>query len=122
MGDIIDITAPMQGTIVTLDVTDGQQVRKGQQLMLIESMKMHHAIESTADGVVRGLLVAAGATVMDGAVVAAPVDCGDDLPMQTVSQKKKKQRASFLKTVPAKLYFPLNLVSFTFPSRSPIRW
>ncbi len=70
MGDIIDITAPMQGTIVTLDVTDGQQVRKGQQLMLIESMKMHHAIESTADGVVRGLLVAAGATVMDGAVVA----------------------------------------------------
>jgi len=60
----------MQGTIVTVDVTEGQQVRKGQQLMLIESMKMHHAIESAADGVVRGLLVAAGTTVKDGAIVA----------------------------------------------------
>lgn len=60
----------MQGTIVTVDVTEGQQVRKGQQLMLIESMKMHHAIESAADGVVRGPLVSAGTTVKDGAVVA----------------------------------------------------
>ena len=71
MGDIIDITAPMQGTIVTVDVTVGQQVRKGQQLMLIESMKMHHAIESSADGSVSGLHVHPGATVMEGALVAA---------------------------------------------------
>ena len=71
MGDITDITAPMQGTIVTVDVTVGQQVRKGQQLMLIESMKMHHAIESSADGSVVAITVAPGATVMEGAVVAS---------------------------------------------------
>ena len=71
MGDVTDITAPMQGTIVTVDVTVGQQVRKGQQLMLIESMKMHHAIESTADGSVLVLTVSPGATVMEGAVVAS---------------------------------------------------
>ena len=59
----------MQGTIVTIDVTDGQQVRKGQQLMLIESMKMHHPIEATADGTVARVLVAAGTTVMEGAPV-----------------------------------------------------
>jgi acetyl-CoA carboxylase carboxyltransferase component len=70
VGDIIDITAPMQGTIVTVDVVSGQQVRSGQQLMLIESMKMHHAIESTSDGSVSELRVHAGATVMEGAVVA----------------------------------------------------
>lgn len=64
MGDITDITAPMQGTIVVVDVTVGQQVRKGQQLMLIESMKMHHAIESSTDGVVRVLAITAGTTVM----------------------------------------------------------
>lgn len=69
MGDTIDIVAPMQGTIVTIDVTDGQQVRKGQQLMLIESMKMHHPIEATADGTVARVLVAAGTTVMEGAPV-----------------------------------------------------
>ncbi|MEN9643595.1 MAG: hypothetical protein RL238_264 [Actinomycetota bacterium] len=71
MGDVTDITAPMQGTIVTVDVTVGQQVRKGQQLMLIESMKMHHAIESSADGSVLVITVSPGATVMEGAVVAS---------------------------------------------------
>ena len=60
----------MQGTIVVIDVSVGQQVRKGQRLMLIESMKMHHAIESLADGTVSGLHVQPGATVMEGAVVA----------------------------------------------------
>ena len=66
----MDITAPMQGTIVTVDVAVGQQVRAGQQLMLIESMKMHHSIDSTHDGVVGELLVGTGATVMEHATVA----------------------------------------------------
>ena len=66
----IDIAAPMQGTIVTVDVTVGQQVRRGQQLMLIESMKMHHAIESTADGAIEALVATVGDTVMEHAVVA----------------------------------------------------
>jgi acetyl-CoA carboxylase carboxyltransferase component len=60
----------MQGTIVAVDVSVGDQVRKGQQLMLIESMKMHHAIESIIDGTVKSLRVQPGSTVMDGAVVA----------------------------------------------------
>ena len=60
----------MQGTIVTVDVAVGQHVRAGQQLMLIESMKMHHAIESPVDGVVGSLVVAAGAVVADQQVVA----------------------------------------------------
>ena len=67
---VIDITAPMQGTIVTIDVAVGQQVRAGQQLMLIESMKMHHAIESTHDGVVGALLVQQGRTVREHEPVA----------------------------------------------------
>ncbi len=70
VGDTVEIHAPMQGTIVTVDVAVGQSVRKGQQLMLIESMKMHHAIESVADGSVTSLLVAPGATVMEGSTVA----------------------------------------------------
>ena len=70
VGEFIDIAAPMQGTIVTVDVAEGQQVRKGQQLMLIESMKMHHPIDATVDGTVSRLLVAPGTTVMEGAAVA----------------------------------------------------
>ena len=70
MTSTVDIMAPMQGTIVTVDVTVGQQVRLGQQLMLIESMKMHHAIESTADGAIEALVATVGDTVMEHAVVA----------------------------------------------------
>jgi acetyl-CoA carboxylase carboxyltransferase component len=61
----------MQGTIVVVDVQVGQQVRAGQQLMLIESMKMHHAIEATADGTIEALLVEAGAVVLEHAAVAS---------------------------------------------------
>ncbi len=65
------VEAPMQGTIVSVDVSPGDSVVAGQQLMLIESMKMHHAIESPCDGTVVDLLVDAGATVMAGAAVAS---------------------------------------------------
>jgi acetyl-CoA carboxylase carboxyltransferase component len=70
VGEFVDIEAPMQGTIVSIDVVEGQQVRRGQQLMLIESMKMHHPIEATADGTITTLLVAVGSTAMEGASVA----------------------------------------------------
>lgn len=70
MGEVIAVVAPMQGTIVTIDVVEGQQVRRGQQVMLIESMKMHHAIEAPDDGVIEAILVVAGDTVRDGAPVA----------------------------------------------------
>ncbi len=59
----------MQGTIVSIDVAAGDHVAARQQLMLIESMKMHHAIESPCDGAVAAVLVAVGATVMAGATV-----------------------------------------------------
>jgi acetyl-CoA carboxylase carboxyltransferase component len=66
----VDLAAPMQGTIVTVDVRPGQVVRAGQQVMLIESMKMHHAIESHESGTVVEILVDVGQTVMAGEAVA----------------------------------------------------
>jgi acetyl-CoA carboxylase carboxyltransferase component len=65
------VEAPMQGTIVSVDVSPGDSVVAGQQLMLIESMKMHHAIESPCDGTVVGVLVEPAETVMAGALVAS---------------------------------------------------
>lgn len=64
------ITAPMQGTIVTIDVRLGDHVRPGQVVMLIESMKMHHAIEAEFAGVVDGIDVVVGQTVGQGDPVA----------------------------------------------------
>ena len=66
----VQLRAPMQGTIVSVDVVVGQQVRAGQQVMLIESMKMHHAIEADASGAIDALLVEVGQTVAEGVPVA----------------------------------------------------
>jgi acetyl-CoA carboxylase carboxyltransferase component len=65
------VETPMQGTIVSVDVSAGDTVVARQQLMLIESMKMHHAIESPCDGTVLQVLVVPGVTVMAGGVVAS---------------------------------------------------
>ena len=67
---VTDLSAPMQGTIVTIDLVVGQPVRAGQQVMLIESMKMHHAIEASDSGVIDTILVSVGQTVNLGEAVA----------------------------------------------------
>ncbi len=87
------ISTPMQGTIVTIDVAVGAEVRSGEQLMLIESMKMHHPIDATVNGIVAALLVDVGATLMEGdgvatispgAVKAAAEVAEDDVDLERV--------------------------------------
>jgi acetyl-CoA carboxylase carboxyltransferase component len=70
VGDRYTIVAPMQGTIVSVDVVAGQRVRPGQQIALIESMKMHHPIDATHAGVVASVHVAVGDSVPEGAIAA----------------------------------------------------
>jgi acetyl-CoA carboxylase carboxyltransferase component len=67
----VDLWAPVQGTIVAIAVTSGDRVALGQQVMMIESMKLHHAVEATASGTVTAVLVSVGQTVMLGDAVAA---------------------------------------------------
>ena len=61
----------MQGTIVVIDVAVGDLVTAGQQLMLIESMKMHHPIDSSVSGTIAAVQVAVGQSVSLGAHVAS---------------------------------------------------
>ena len=66
----VELRAPLQGTIVTIDVAPGARVRAGQQVALIESMKMHHAIEASEAGTLDTWHVVVGQTVMEGEPVA----------------------------------------------------
>jgi acetyl-CoA carboxylase carboxyltransferase component len=63
------VSAPMQGTVVAVDVTAGARVSAGQQLVVIESMKMEHVVTAHAAGVVSHVEVAVGDTVMPGDVL-----------------------------------------------------
>lgn len=60
------INSPMPGTILSVKVSEGAAVTKGQVLMVLEAMKMENEIMSPADGTVTGLAVADGATVTSG--------------------------------------------------------
>jgi len=59
------LRAPMQGTIVSIAVAEGDRVARGRTLAVLEAMKMEHAIEATRAGIVRRLSVAAGDTVSE---------------------------------------------------------
>ncbi len=63
------VSAPMQGTVVAVDVMTGELVRAGQQLVVLESMKMEHVVTAEVAGVVSHVEVAVGDTVMPGDVL-----------------------------------------------------
>ncbi|MEM6999918.1 MAG: carboxyl transferase domain-containing protein [Pseudomonadota bacterium] len=61
----IGVSSPIQGTIVSIDVAVGEEVRAGQQLAVVEAMKMEHVIAAEQDGVVRQVTMAAGDVVRE---------------------------------------------------------
>ena len=63
------IVAPMPGTINAVKVTSGQQVKKGDVLVILEAMKMENEIQSDRAGVVTKINVAKGDSVLEGAAI-----------------------------------------------------
>ena len=57
------VHAPMPGTIIAVDVAEGQQVTAGARLLVLEAMKMEHVLTAPIDGVVRKLRARPGTTV-----------------------------------------------------------
>jgi acetyl-CoA carboxylase carboxyltransferase component/acetyl/propionyl-CoA carboxylase alpha subunit len=62
----VAVNAPIQGTIVSVDIRVGEAVRRGQQLLVMEAMKMEHVIAAPVTGIVREITVAIGDTVFEG--------------------------------------------------------
>jgi acetyl-CoA carboxylase carboxyltransferase component len=60
------VPSPLQGTVVSIDVGAGDVVRVGQQLLVLESMKMEHVVAAEWAGTVTAVPVAVGQTVMPG--------------------------------------------------------
>ena len=63
------IKAPMPGTILKVNVSNGQAVKKGDVLMVLEAMKMENEIMAPNDGTVSSVGVNQGASVESGTVL-----------------------------------------------------
>ncbi|PZG40936.1 acetyl-/propionyl-CoA carboxylase subunit alpha [Spongiactinospora gelatinilytica] len=63
------LVSPMQGTIVKVVADDGDTVRTGDVIVVLEAMKMEQPLTAHKDGTVSGLSAAVGQTVNSGAVI-----------------------------------------------------
>lgn len=63
------VRSPMPGLIVRVEVKEGQAVKAGQTLLVMEAMKMENVIPAPHNGTVRKVLVTEGASVSEGDVL-----------------------------------------------------
>ena len=67
------IKSPMPGKVVSVLVQDGQEVKKGDGLVVVEAMKMENELKSPKDGIVKEITAVEGAAV-DGGVCLCIVE------------------------------------------------
>lgn len=60
------VKSPLPGIIIDVLVNEGDTVKKGQNVVMLEAMKMENAIQATQDGTVTGIHVAKGDSVLEG--------------------------------------------------------
>jgi acetyl-CoA/propionyl-CoA carboxylase, biotin carboxylase, biotin carboxyl carrier protein len=65
------ITAPMQGTILKIMVQEGQEIRAGDVVAILEAMKMENHVAATQDGVISKVAVREGEVVQTGQPIVA---------------------------------------------------
>lgn len=63
------VTSPLPGVIIEISVKEGQAVKAGQKVAVLEAMKMENEIQAPADGTVTAILVSKGDSVLEGAEI-----------------------------------------------------
>lgn len=65
----MSVLSPLRGTVVSVEVAQGDLVRQGAPIAIVESMKMEHVVEAPQSGIVGRVAVGPGDTVAEGALL-----------------------------------------------------
>lgn len=68
-GEGTPVKAPLPGIVTKILVSQGQKVKRGETVLILEAMKMENNIAAEADGTVSGIAVSAGDSVLEGTVL-----------------------------------------------------
>jgi biotin carboxyl carrier protein len=66
-GNGVTIKSPLPGIIISIDVKEGQAIKRGQKVAVIEAMKMENDILAEADGTITAIHARKGDSVLEGA-------------------------------------------------------
>lgn len=61
------VSSPLPGVILEVTVKEGEEVKRGQKLMVLEAMKMENVIEASTDGKIVSIKANKGDSVLEGA-------------------------------------------------------
>ena len=67
----IAVVAPMQATVQSFSVAEGDSVAHGQEVAILEAMKMEHVIHAPCTGTIQRILTQRGETLMEGEAILA---------------------------------------------------
>ena len=115
------VQSPMQGTVLRVEVDEGEHVANGQVLLIVEAMKMENEITAHRDGIVRGLAVAAGDAVRAGDVLCV-VEDGGEAARRALAAVAVAAAAATLAAPASAAPRRVEVVVELRPARSPSRW
>jgi len=87
------VLAPMQGTIVSVTAREDEMVRAGDEVLIMDAMKMEHVVAASTSGIIRSITVARGDTVFEGHALAfieemalerAAEDAGEEIDLDVL--------------------------------------
>ena len=67
----VKVTSPLPGVIIEVSVKEGQAVKAGQKVAVIEAMKMENEITASQDGTISAIHVNKGDSVLEGADIVS---------------------------------------------------